>query len=202
MSALWGLVLAGGKSERMGRDKGRLSYHGAPHREWLADVLAQACERVFISVSRPEESESGTGRAYLVDEAAYAGNGPIGALLSANAAHPHHAWLVVSCDLPFFGPAALAALTSRRDASRPATAFLNPTNAQPEPLVTIYEAAFMDALPGWFGAGERSMRRIMARIDTHLIREFDPRWLTSADTPEGYAEALRVMRGQSGARTT
>lgn len=199
MSELWGLVLAGGKSERMGRDKGLLVYYDQPHRLWLADLLSEACERVFISIGHADDAMPGDGRDYIADRADYAGNGPIGALLSANAAHPGQAWLVVSCDLPFFDRAAIGALLANRDGSKYATAFFNPVNGQPEPLVTIYEPAFMDALPAWFAAGDRSMRRIMARSDTRLIRDFDQRWLVSADTPAGYEAARRDLGRGPGA---
>jgi len=39
-----GLILAGGKSKRMGQDKGSINYYGKPHREFLAELIAPFCK--------------------------------------------------------------------------------------------------------------------------------------------------------------
>ncbi|MEP6951744.1 MAG: NTP transferase domain-containing protein, partial [Ginsengibacter sp.] len=44
-----GLVLAGGKSERMGYDKGMIVWHGREQQYYLADLLKNLCEEVYIS---------------------------------------------------------------------------------------------------------------------------------------------------------
>ena len=46
---IWGLVLAGGESRRMGLDKSAIEYHGKPHRDFLADLLKEYVAKVFIS---------------------------------------------------------------------------------------------------------------------------------------------------------
>jgi molybdopterin-guanine dinucleotide biosynthesis protein A len=46
---LYGLVLVGGKSRRMGRDKAALAYHGGvPQARRTAALRAEVCERVFL----------------------------------------------------------------------------------------------------------------------------------------------------------
>lgn len=47
---IYGLVLAGGKSNRMGKDKSRLHYHGQPHALFLYKLLSKFCEKTFLSV--------------------------------------------------------------------------------------------------------------------------------------------------------
>ena len=196
---LTGLILAGGKSERMGADKGLVRYRNKPHRFWLADLIAPRCERVFISVNHAQEQVNAAQYAYVVDAPAYADNGPIGGLMSASAAHgADAAWLVISCDLPYFDAAALTALVAARDTTRAATAFINPEINMPEPLITIYEPAFMRGLAGAFAAGARSLRRLLAQADTHLIHPQDPRWIVSANTPQARDEALRGLGQPTG----
>ena len=196
-SDLYGLVLAGGKSARMGRDKGLLDYHGRPQREWLADLLAIYCSRVFVSVrSGQVESEfDGDDFTFLEDLPEFGNHGPIGALLTAQAAHPNHAWLVVSCDLPFFDQTAIACLLRHRAPGSPATAFINHEIDRPEPLSTIYEPGFMNALPAAFAAGANSMMRILHTLpDVSRVIEYDPLWIMSADTPEAFDAALQRLR--------
>ncbi len=192
---LYGLVLAGGRSERMGSDKGLLLYRDRPQRAWLADLLASVCARVFISMRDASQTTPTDRHELLIDAPTFADNGPIGALLSANFAHPGHAWLVVSCDLPYFGALALDALLTRRDSTAPATAFINPEIGKPEPLVTIYEAGFMADLPTQFAAGERSMMRLLNRSPIARIERYDLRWIYSADTPEAFSAARQNLQG-------
>ena len=47
---IYGLVLAGGRSTRMQRDKAALLYHGRTQIEWAMDLLRPHVEKVFLSV--------------------------------------------------------------------------------------------------------------------------------------------------------
>jgi molybdopterin-guanine dinucleotide biosynthesis protein A len=190
-----GLVLAGGESRRMGRDKGLIPYRGEAHREVLYALLQPVCARVFLSVNAVQPRPEPERFEYLVDRPEYAGNGPIGAVMGFRDAHPDVALLLVSCDLPFFGAEALGALLAARDPARPATAFLNSENDRPEPLVTIYEPRFLDGLPAHFGRGVRSLQRILLEDPPALIRDFDARWIRSADTPEDRDRAREALGG-------
>ena len=51
---LYGLVLAGGRSTRMQRDKAALAYHGRTQLEWAMDLITPFVERAFVSV-RPDQ---------------------------------------------------------------------------------------------------------------------------------------------------
>jgi len=64
---LYGLVLSGGKSTRMGTDKGLIKYHGVPQREYLYDLLSQVCEETFISLREEQEAELPSRMQTIVD---------------------------------------------------------------------------------------------------------------------------------------
>jgi molybdenum cofactor guanylyltransferase len=187
---LYGLVLAGGRSSRMGMDKGLLDYRGKPHRDYLLDVLRPHCDRVVLSLNA---AQPGADRPdVLVDNPRYEPT-PIGALLTAHGAHPGCSWLVVSCDLAYFDPNAAAALMTHRDPQQAGTAFVIDELGQPEPLLTIYESAFVSTLPATYAAGERSLRRALHRAGCVLIHEYDRRWAESVDTIEGHQLARRRL---------
>lgn len=192
---LYGLVLAGGESRRMGRDKGLIAYRGEAHRQVLYALLRSVCERVFLSVNAEQPRPEPERFEYLVDWPEYAGNGPIGAVMGFREAYPGVALLLVSCDLPYFGVDALQTLMAARDPSRPATAFLNSENDRPEPLVTLYEPDFLGRLPEHFKRGTRSLQRVLLEDPPALIRDFDLRWIRSADTPDDAEQARRALGG-------
>ena len=62
-----GLVLAGGKSVRMGTAKDQLNWHGKEQRYFAADLLAPFCEEVFISCRQDQLDHFDTGYNTLTD---------------------------------------------------------------------------------------------------------------------------------------
>ncbi len=188
---LYGLVLAGGRSSRMGRDKGQIAYHAeVPHRRWLQILLETACQRAFLSLNAAQSGSDADG---IVDDPAYE-TSPMGALLTAHAQHPQASWIVVSCDLAYFDTGCLRQLLDARDAGQAGTAFRIAELNQPEPLATIYEAAFVATLPAAYAAGERSLRRALHRAGAVLIDATETRCVESVDTPEAAAQALAYFR--------
>lgn len=149
MRKLYGLVLAGGRGRRLGRDKGLINWHGKQQRYYMADLLAEYCQSVYISCRADQEAEiTQAGYTALVDKSGP--EGPYGALITAlqteTDADTDAGWLVVACDLPFFDGEAAKTLIAQRNASKLATAMMNPDEALPEPLAAIWEPASLEAL--------------------------------------------------------
>ncbi len=116
VAPVFGLVLAGGRSTRMQRDKAMLPYHGTTQLEWAMDLLGSHVERVFVSV-RPGQTDPVRARfEQIVDT--HEGLGPIAGIMAAQARFPDAAWLVVACDLPFLEAATLDFLLAERDPRR------------------------------------------------------------------------------------
>ena len=90
-----GLVLAGGRSTRMGEDKGEIVYHNQPQRDHMAGLLNNYCAETFLSVADEKLSSE-----YLQIKDSFAGLGPMGGILSAFRQDPDSAWLVVATDIP------------------------------------------------------------------------------------------------------
>src|SRR6185295_4608183 len=63
-ASIYGLVLAGGASTRMLRDKAALSYHGKPQLQWSWELLDQRCQRTFIS-GRADQANHRDSRPHL-----------------------------------------------------------------------------------------------------------------------------------------
>jgi molybdopterin-guanine dinucleotide biosynthesis protein A len=190
-----GLVLAGGRSSRMGVDKGLLDYHGRPQRVWLRDLLATRCDAAFLSLSA-RQAAGIDDAGVIVDDPRYE-TSPMGALLTASDAHPGAAWFVLSCDLAYFDAGCLNNLFDARDSARAGTAFVIPELGQPEPLATLYEAAFVATLPEQYAAGERSLRRALHRAGVKLIDAGATHCAQSVDTPEAADRARAYWRGEA-----
>ncbi len=133
-----GLVLAGGRSERMGCDKALIAYHSQNQLLHTAAILQQQCHEVFVSC-REEQAETYRHFGIPLITDTYLGIGPLGGLLSAQRANPYAAWVIAACDLPYLERDILHNLCVERNPMRFATAFRNPDSGMLEPLLACYE---------------------------------------------------------------
>ncbi|WP_204376202.1 NTP transferase domain-containing protein [Hymenobacter coccineus] len=191
---LRGLVLAGGRSERMRTDKGALRYHGAAdQRQHTAALLGEFCADVRVSVRPDQADELPAGLVPLPDT--FAGLGPLGGLLSAFRADPNAAWLVLACDLPLLTRTTLEFLVNNRQPGRFATALQSPWNDFPEPLVTIWEPRAYGELLRFLSLGYSCPRKALINSDTAVLAPPVPDELRNVNTPEERAEVETVLRG-------
>ncbi|MCC7329469.1 MAG: NTP transferase domain-containing protein [Gammaproteobacteria bacterium] len=137
---LLGLVLAGGRSERLGTDKAAVVFGGLPMLARTVALLGTLLPDVRVAI-RPDQAGDALRRGFRLVIDGADGSGPAAGILAAHAAEPHAAWLVMACDLPGVGEADLARLVAARDPARDATAFRSPRDDRPEPLCAIYEPA-------------------------------------------------------------
>lgn len=190
---LRGLVLAGGRSQRMGQDKGKLSYHeGREQRAHAAELLAQFCQDVHVSC-RPDQvvELEYAGLRPLPDT--FADLGPLSGLLSAFRLDPNAAWLVVACDLPFLSETTLGHLVTHRQPARMATAFQSPENEWPEPLITIWEPGSYATLLRFLSLGYSCPRKSLINSDIELLPPPAPQELRNINTPEEAEQARQEL---------
>lgn len=184
---LFGLILAGGRSQRMGQHKALMSYHGKPQVEYARDLLAGACAEVFIS------GRSYAGIPVIEDMRSFTDAGPLTGILSAMTAYPGVSWLVMACDLPFADEKTLRYLIKYRDPAKAATAFISTHDGLPEPLCAVWEAGGYEHFISIFKQGARCPRQTLTKSDIRLITQQNPRWLDNVNTPEEYQQALRNL---------
>ncbi|MEM9859490.1 MAG: NTP transferase domain-containing protein [Bacteroidota bacterium] len=177
-----GLVLAGGRSVRMGQDKGAIDYYGKPQREHMADLLSSLCDQTFIS----KRSESSIKSEYGFIEDTFTGLGPYGGILSAFRKNPNTAWLIVACDVPMLDEPTLQCLINNRDVSKVATCFYNPETNFPEPLIAIWEPRAYQRLLYFLGLGYSCPRKVLINSDIHQVLLDRAQVLTNVNTPEEY----------------
>ena len=186
-----GLVLAGGKSIRMGYDKGTVNWFGKEQRYHVADMLKPLCNEVFISCRSEQKQQIDSN--YNTLEDTFIGLGPFGAILSAFREQPDKAWLVVACDLPLLETDTFKFLIERRKVSAIATAFNSPDNEFPEPLITIWEPKSYPVLLSFLAQGYSCPRKVLINSDVNLLQAPDPEALTNVNTPEDLEKVKRTI---------
>jgi molybdopterin-guanine dinucleotide biosynthesis protein A len=192
IAPLYGLVLAGGSSTRMHRDKAALTYQGQSQLDRAFELAKRHLNNVFVSVRASQAHDPTRARHPLIVDSV-AGEGPIVGIRSALAAYPKGAWLVLACDLPFLSDAAVDTLLRARDPSTFATAYRSIHDGKPEPLCAIWEPSAAVLLAEYQAGGGECPRKFLIRHDARLISLADPRSLDNVNTPEEYAEATAAL---------
>ena len=186
-----GLVLAGGKSQRMGFDKGKVNWHGKEQRYHMADLLKPFCNDVFISCR--DDQQKGIDEHYLSLQDTFTGLGPFGAILSAFREKPDNAWLVIACDLPLIEDDTIKFLKNNRNVSSVATAYQSTYQDFPEPLITIWEPKSYPVLLSFLAQGYSCPRKVLINSDTHILQAPNPDDLTNVNTPDELEKIKRVL---------
>lgn len=186
---IFGLVLAGGESRRMGRDKALLVRDGRSQLAHIAALLEKVTDRVFVSMRREQQGEAERSRfAQIVDRCD--GIGPVAGILSAMEEHPDADWLVVACDLPNIDEPTLRYLLENRSTEQPFTAFKSSHDDLPEPLCALYRAGSSAIIREFVDVSMVCPRKILIRSDTKLLDQPNPVALDNINTPDDLGSSI------------
>jgi molybdopterin-guanine dinucleotide biosynthesis protein A len=186
-STLKALVLTGGKSERMGKNKSLISYHDEPQYLWLAHQMQSLNIEPHLSISN--EWLPTDGITQVPDT--FLDLGPLGGILSAFRFDPNAAWLVLAVDMPALEKKDIEVLIHNHHAHFSASAFLNPSNNLPEPLLSIWEPWSYPLLLQMLSTGISCPRKALMNMSrVNLLTTQDAHFLANANTPEEAAKFL------------
>ena len=187
---LKGLVLAGGKSSRLGQDKSKIKWNGKEQMFYVAEHLQSFCNEVFISRRNNEESYNIPFKIIPDNNNFY---GPIAGILSAFEQFPQAAWLVVACDLPLFNYEAVSFLVNQRDCLKVATSYESPRDGSPEPLAAIWEPAAFNILKTAVNNGFTCPRKILMQNNIKLVTPANSDFLKNVNTKEDMESVRKIF---------
>ncbi len=182
------IVLAGGKSSRMGTDKALLDFGGMTILERTIAALLKLTPNILVVADSTERYKLACGK-IIAD--LYPGIGPVGGLLTGLNAVGDGYHYVVACDMPFLNPNVLALLM--RAAESPLDAVVPERNGMPEPLCGVYAQSASHKIMKYLEDGGSSARGALDVLNTRrvgegVLRRLDPdgRSLESANTASDY----------------
>lgn len=184
--SVWGLVLAGGKSRRMGSDKASLTQNGESQLSRAFNLLQAHTERAFVSTSADQRDDPLRQRFERIVDA-YDDLGPLAGILSAMDTHPSVSWLVLACDLPAVDDLTITHLLRHASAESPATAYRSVHDDLPEPLCAIYRPMARPIIDRFVADGYKCPRKILINSPTQLLTQPKPGALHNINAPEDLA---------------
>jgi molybdopterin-guanine dinucleotide biosynthesis protein A len=192
------IVLAGGKSSRMGTPKALLLFDGEPLIVHVVATLRRLFAEVVV-VAAPGQDLPAMPVTLVRDDVAY--QGPVGGICYGLRASGGDVSFVTACDSAFLSSRLISHLLSQipqHDVVVPHW------QGRLQPLHAVYRRSVLPLLEGQLARGE--LRPVFLfdkvptrRIEEEEIRRFDPEgWsFFNMNTPEDYAEALKRWREAS-----
>lgn len=166
MERLDGVVLAGGRSRRLGLDKGLVRFGGVPLLRIVVERVAQVCREVVVAVDRPDRYEGlGLPARLVADESP--GLGPLSGLqVGLRTCRTEHV-LVAACDLPFLN---MELLRHMARLPRSYQALVPWRDGRWQPLHAIYARSCLEAVDA-MAAGGGSMQELLGRLNVRRLDE-------------------------------
>jgi molybdenum cofactor guanylyltransferase len=189
------IILAGGRSRRMGRNKALLPVRGRPVIERILHRL-QGWGDPLVVTHQPEAYRH-LGVSRIPDR--FPGKGPLAGIHAGLSRSRHRVNLVVACDMPFVSRALADLLLEHlgeRDAAVPRL------DGRLQPLFAVYTKGCLEPLEASLEGGELGVVRFLARIRTQVVNEeaiaavADPQLaLFNMNEPTDYDRAIRLEGG-------
>ena len=180
---IWGLVLSGGMSKRMGQDKALIEIDGNTQLNKTHTLLQNHLPEVFVS-SRADQSADNERKKYKQIYDLYNNIGPLAGILSAMHEHPEVDWLVVACDLMNLDNKTIDYLIENYHPNDKIIAYKSEYNGLPEPLCAIYSASAKSLLDESMNRKVICPRKILINSNVKLITQPNPSALENFNTPE------------------
>ncbi|MGH7855635.1 MAG: NTP transferase domain-containing protein [Candidatus Binatia bacterium] len=197
------VILAGGKSSRMGRPKALLEFDGEPLIAHLVRGLRDLFDEIVI-VAAPGQELPPLAATLARDEVAY--QGPVGGICYGIRAASGESCFVTSCDVAFLNApliSHLVAQISNHDVVVPYW------EERFQPLHAVYRRSVLPLLEGQLERGELRPVYLFDKVRTlkigaDEIRRLDPEGLSflNMNTPADYEAALKHWHDQSRRRVT
>lgn len=188
----YGLVLAGGRSSRMGVDKRTLTVHRQPQQDHLFALLCQVCEKVYISCKDEQLSQH---LPTLIDQ--FEVDSPLNGILTALNFRKDTAWLMVAVDMPFADEVTFNHLILNRDPDSIATCYNDSDNQLPDPMLALWEPAAAPLVMAYHQAGNTSPRKFLMQHKVKILNIPEARALINVNTPEQLDQAKQLQSGIS-----
>lgn len=187
-----GVVLAGGVSRRMGRNKAFLELAGRPLIAHVLDRLMEVCAEVLI-VANDEPLYAGLGVRVVPD--VFPGVGVLGGLHAGLQAAQRDLILAVGCDMPFLNPALLRAFVAWAEGY---DVVALRQGEQVETLHAAYRRTCLPTMEAVIRAGERRVISFFPFVQVRYVHSAEVKALEpglrsflNVNTPQEWEEVIR-----------
>ncbi len=158
-----GIILAGGKSSRMGTDKGFVLYKNKSFVQHIIDALQPLVDEVIIVSNNPDYDVFGLKRVNDLIE----NTGPVAGVYTGLHYSKTENNLVVSCDVPLINSETLSLLINGVEDAKDVVQL--ESNGKSMPLIAMYKKQCNGVLYSLLQDGERRLRVALTHLKVKTI---------------------------------
>ncbi len=177
------IILAGGKSSRMGQEKGLVLHNGSPFILHIITAITPITDKIVISTANEEYRQFG----YPCIKDSIADCGPIGGIYTGL----HHSTteknLILSCDIPFITVELLQNLVHKHQTGFDATYYYN------MPLIGIYNKSVSEIVQNSIRKKRLKVLQLLSKLKTQYLpvdKDIES-YLSNINTPEQYNQTIQ-----------
>jgi molybdenum cofactor guanylyltransferase len=190
-SLVTAIILAGGKSTRMGKDKAHLKVNGVPLVQRLCAALGPFFDHVIISVGTGDATANG----FRTVADLYPAAGPLSGIYSCLCASETEHNFVIACDIPDVNFAVMHSLLSlSEDYDIAAPSF---KTGLAEPLFAFYRKQVVEMALKLLQKGNFQVRALMEECNSHVVNFPDTGWYANLNTPDDFDRFLAQQSAPS-----
>ncbi len=184
-------ILAGGKSSRLGMDKGLVSLNGKPIIGHIIEEIRKLTDDISIISSNKEYDQFNCKRY----EDLYTEKGPAAGISAALLSAKHELVFITSCDMPFVKAASILSLIEQ---SENAEITLFKHNEFIEPMLAIYRKACFEKWDALLQQGNQKLSDFFNQFDTNFVDaqevlKENPLLFFNINTPQELTQAAQWM---------
>lgn len=177
-----GVVLCGGKSVRMKRDKAFITYHTLPQYAYVANQLHNLCQNTVVSCNQSQLEKIADTHLAVTDNAGLMDIGPMRGLLSIFDAYPTFNYLVIGCDYPYLTLHDLEQLVTAKSDMDDVVCFGNNQNSFKEPTLALYDNRCTPLLWDYYYNSKFSLQQFLNTVNTKVILPTNANHIISINT--------------------
>lgn len=189
-----GVILAGGRNSRMGRNKADLPWKSSDFLHTILEQLSHFCDELIVSANHPVQI---SGYAVKVVPDLIPACGPLSGIHAALTAASSEFSFVTACDMPYISDLAARHLCSLADGWD----IVVPVSGQrPEPLFACYAKTCLPCIETMLVQNQRKTANLFPlvrcrQVPVEELAKFDPglQLLRNINNPEEYQSALREV---------
>ena len=195
--AATGVILAGGLSRRLGRDKAVEPIGGQPLIQRVIQRVEQVSQEIVVVVADQDRAAAlPLGPQHRVALDRYPGTGSLGGIYSGLDAASNQWTLVVACDMPFLNLSLFRRMLALRE---DVDAVVPIVEGRPEPTHALYSKACLPLIEPRLIAGDLKISGFFDQVRVRYLPEedvaaLDPEFLSffNVNTPEDLERALSL----------
>lgn len=161
------IILAGGKSSRMGFDKQFLEFKGKRLLDIIIGQVKEEFEEIIIITNKPEEYK---GYPYRIKSDAIKSIGPLAGIYTGLKAAKSKYSFLIACDMPYLNMDYIGYMKEIIE-EHGVEVCISEKGGYIEPFHGFYSRGIVEDLEKYIGEGKRNIRGLIRRLDSYYVEE-------------------------------